>query len=77
MSAMRIPFYIALILLAGCMQPTVKASNEGTVVLSGVTKKNIDTALSLADSECSKHGKHAVYKADDQPDGYANFECAN
>ena len=53
----------------------VKESTPRFVLIKNVKRSDVGDALSVAESECMRHGRHAVYKADSIPDGMASFEC--
>lgn len=72
---MKITALLALILLTGCMKAAVKASTERSVLVENVFSDKMHEALTLAEAECRKHDRHAVYVPDDIRDGLAHFEC--
>jgi hypothetical protein len=69
--------FLLVILVSGCMEPTLKSSTPRAVLVEKVTSSNLDKALEIAENECAKYDKHAVYKSDNTPDGITNYECVD
>ena len=65
---------ILMFVLTGCAAE-VLSSNPRSVVLENVRNSNVDSAFELAQKECSKHGRYAVYVPDAQQDGVITFRC--
>ena len=63
-------------LLLGCAASVV-SSNPRTVLIDNVRKGNAAEAIELAERECRKHDKHAVYVPDNVSDGLATYECVD
>ncbi len=76
---------ISLVVLTGCasptvinptvINPTVINTYPRSVILTGAHSNNVVEAQNLAESECQKHGRHAIHRPDSQRDGVATYEC--
>ena len=74
----KLTLCFAITLLAGCAgagAPNIKMATPLTVMIENVDKYDAAEALQLAESECQKHGKHAIHIPDSQRDGIASYEC--
>ena len=67
---------LTLVLLAGCNQPTIKASTPRNVIVKAVPA-DLDKALQLAESECMKSDLHAVHVPPGKYTGLISFDCVN
>jgi len=72
--------YFILILmglsLTGCGAKVI-ASTHKQVMIENASPYNMDSALELAEEECQKHGKHAVYVPVDLGYQIAGYSCVN
>ena len=76
MPKVRLVFSTLMVLLcAGCATPQVISSNPRTVVLEGASSYNTAETQAAADAECSKHGRYAIHRPDNQRDGLVTYEC--
>ena len=78
----KLVFILAAAMLPGCVAappragpPVVKMATPLTVMIESVDKYNAMEALELAESECQKHGRHAIHVPDSQRDYVASYEC--
>ena len=72
--------YLVLILiglsLSGCGVKVI-ASTHKQVMIENASPYNMDDALELAEEECQKHNKHAVYVPVDLGYQIAGYSCVS
>lgn len=61
-------------LVSGC-SPVVISTTPRMVVIGNARAANTAETNQLAEQECQKQGKHAMYVPDSVPDEQATFEC--
>ena len=66
--------FIAGTIFSGCT-PIVVTSNPRSVVIKNASAMNSAKAQAMADAECQKHRKYAIYRPDNVRDGQATYEC--
>ena len=64
---------LSVIVLSGCA-PGIIASGPGSVIVGNATSFNMQEAMDIAQRECRKHGKNAVYIPGPK-DGLMEFIC--
>jgi uncharacterized lipoprotein YajG len=67
-------FILAALLLSGCGAKVI-ASTHKQVLVENVSASNMDEALEVAEKECQKHQKHAVYVPADVGYRLAGYSC--
>jgi hypothetical protein len=65
----------ALLLIASGCASTVVTSTPRTVLFKNSYGHNAAQRQALADAECLKHGRWAIHRPDNTPDGYTTYEC--
>ena len=74
---MKYPFLIsALLFLNGCGAKVI-ASTHKQVMIENASAYNMDSCLELAEKECQKYDKHAVYVPVDLGHQIAGYNCVN
>ena len=67
---------LVLVFISGCfVTPRLMSSNPVSVTLSNSGPINRAQSDAIANRECQKHGKYAVLRPDNIPDGHVAYEC--
>ena len=68
-----------LLIISGCTyKPYIVTSNPRQVIISiGLINGKVDSsgAQEMADKECKKHGRYAIYRPDNRLEGKDFYEC--
>ena len=70
-------FLLITLILSGCASPSIVSSNPAAITIKGHFTYNVDASIALANKECQKYGKYALFIPDDIRDSYVIYECVS